>query len=81
MTLPELDKAITLAKPIIELSGQIVKVQQQTPLGLSQGLTQFTGSIKSGNEEYSAKVDKMSVEELFDKTVRNEEWKLPASRG
>ena len=63
MSLPDLDKAINLAKPIIELSGKVIETP--TPLGLSQGLSTFTGSIKSGNEEFSAKVDKMSLEELF----------------
>jgi len=64
MTPVQLDAAIEMAKPIIELSGQTIETTP-TPLGLSQGLSTFTGSIKSGSEEYSAKVDKMSTEELF----------------
>lgn len=64
LTLPQLDAAIEQAKPIIELSGQTIE-SQPTPLGLSKGLSEFTGSTKTGNEEYSAKIDKMSTEELF----------------
>lgn len=63
MTLPELDKAIILAKPIIELSGRTIETTP-APLGLSQGMSTFTGSVKTDNE-YSAKVDKMTTEELF----------------
>ena len=64
MTPQQLDGAIEKAKPIIELTGKTIEIPQ-APLGLSQGMSAFTGSTKSGNEEFSAKVDKMSVEELF----------------
>ncbi|KKN76258.1 hypothetical protein LCGC14_0372840 [marine sediment metagenome] len=64
MTPEQLDGAIEKAKPIIELSGRTIETTP-TPLGLSQGLSEFTGSAKSGNGEYSAKVDKMTPEELF----------------
>jgi len=63
MTLPQLDAAIEMAKPIIELSGKTIETIP-SPLSLSNGMSTFTGSVKTDNE-YSAKVDKMTVEELF----------------
>lgn len=62
MTLPQLDAAIEMAKPIIELTGEILQVP--TPLGLSEGMSTFTGSLKT-DDEYAANIDKMSTEELF----------------
>jgi len=64
MSLPQLDAAIEQAQPIIELSGRVIETTP-TPVGLGQGMSEFRGSAKTGVEEYSAKVDKMSVEELF----------------
>jgi len=60
MTPQQLDSAIEKAQPVIELSG--VKTTPE-PIAMGKGYgTEFTGSI---NQEYSAKVDKMTDQELF----------------
>jgi len=63
MTAEQLDDAIEKAQPIIEMTGRSIETPE--PLGLSKGLSEFSGSTKTGNEEYSAKVEKMSPAELF----------------
>jgi len=63
MTPQQLDGAIEKLKPLMESLGASVK-ETQEPISLGQSI-EFTASTKSGNEEYSAKVDKMSTAELF----------------
>lgn len=61
MTLEQLDGAIEKIQPLVASFG----METPEPLSLGTGLSSELSASVNINEEYSAKVDKMSTEELF----------------